>query len=689
MNVGWAKPFVDAGVLAASDVHGVALVAPRFGEKDVTALLGLALAARAPRHGHAGVDLASVAKQIDDANTKFGAPAALAQEEAQPVVEDAADADSGADSDTASATPAADATPALPWPSADDLVAATLGSPMVGGPEDVDRPFVRQEIGDRTLVLTRRLYGEQVRVADAIRARAAAPVPADRQIPSLEDRLATLLPADDDAEARAAVTLAANRVLAMVIGGPGTGKTFSITRLLAALFEGYSGDEPLVVKLAAPTGKAAARMQEAIREACDVGATPRLDVSDAIRTQLLTLTASTLHKLVGLRPDGTTRHHATNPIAADVVVVDEVSMVDLALMRKLLEAVPLTARLVLLGDRDQLASVEAGCVLADLVRSQGLLGGATQTFTKSRRFADAPDVACIAACLQSYPTSFPGIPTGDDAQQAYAVGVFAGRVHATTERHRGARVTHLGRPDAAGRPTREQVAALAAPYLDGVTLLRPNGTTEDVPSYIQVLASAITPRHNFARHAEEEGFQRAVLDAFERYRVLAVHRRGPLGVAALDAAVGELVKQRLSNVIGAGRYWVGRPILVTENAYDVGLMNGDVGVVLPCEGGLAAVFPAETRGKVRRVAISRLPRHEGALVMTVHKSQGSQFDRVALVLSSRASPIQTRELVYTGVTRSKNQLAWLGDEGVLADALRVRVQRASGLEALLSPAVSS
>jgi exodeoxyribonuclease V alpha subunit len=178
--------------------------------------------------------------------------------------------------------------------------------------------------------------------------------------------------------------------------------------------------------------------------------------------------------------------------------------------------------------------------------------------------------------------------------------------------------------------------------------------------------------------------QRSILKAFEQYRVLAVHRRGPLGVSGLERALASLVREFLhGDGADVSRHWIGRPILITENAYDVKLMNGDVGLVLPTRDGLAAVFPSEDQVGVRAVATSRLPPHEGALVMTVHKSQGSQFDRVALVLAGRPSPIQTRELVYTGVTRAKNQLAWLGTAAELRQALGLRVARASGLGELL------
>jgi exodeoxyribonuclease V alpha subunit len=643
-----AQPFLKAGVLDASDIHAIALTAPRFGEDDIERMLGLAFAARAPRVSHPGVDLRTLRQHI--------------------VIE---------------------TDEPLPWPSDPDAWARrTLASPMVGSPDDLLKPFVaqpRRSAPDAPLLLTRRMYVEQQRVAGAIAARAAHELSDAAHIGDLDATLARLFPSSagtdgPDGEAARAVRLAATRALALIVGGPGTGKTFSVTRLLAALMESRA----LSVALAAPTGKAAARMREAIREATDATAQPVLDVSDDVRARLQALPATTLHRLVGVRPDGSSRHTAANPIAAQLVIVDEVSMVDLTMMRRLVEAVHPDARLVLLGDRDQLASVEAGCVLADLVPATGTapLAGNTQTFTRSRRFESAPDIALIAACLQSYATRHPDLPSGDPpAALARAIEVFSGARHASQETQPEWRIERLGAPDRSDRyakPAAQQLTRLAAPYLEG---------------YAEALIAALGD----GQQVDDPQWQRELLAVFDRYRVLAVHRRGPLGVQQLEQALAK----RIRDAIDAGRgdrahrrsidlgegHWVGRPILITENAYDIGLMNGDVGIVLPLADGAAAVFPHETPGEVRCVALSRLPPHEGALAMTVHKSQGSQFDHVALVLAGRDSPIQTRELIYTGVTRAKQRLSWLGDLDELRIALARQVRRESGLPDLLEAAI--
>jgi exodeoxyribonuclease V alpha subunit len=684
-----AQPFLDEGVLRESDVFAVALAALRFGEDDPERMLGLAFAVRAPRVGHAGVDLERVALQVDDERRHGRRKPGMGLGE---------DASEALRHDT------------LPWPSdAHAWASRTLSSPMVGEPDERNTAFTRQSVFGRELLLTRRMYREQERLAAALIARATSPLAPSAHLPELDHAMARLFPQGEQEDAARAVRLAAEKHLAIILGGPGTGKTFSVSRLLAALvmndtFPAEGEDlARLSIALAAPTGKAAARMREALREATSIEAQPVLHVDSSVRARLQSLRAETLHRLLGVRPDGSCRHDRSNPLAADLIVVDEVSMVDLVLMRQLLEAVRPEARLVLLGDRDQLASVEAGCVLADIAEesaenSESPLASCVVRFMTSRRFAASPDIGLVAACIQSYAPSHPDLPPepqDKEARLALACRVLAGKAHASSEFARTpaeegrtpARLTRLGEPErvagSPARPTEAQLEALVRPYLDGFDLLRPSGP-DPVTGYASLLRAHRVGRRRFASSLLEPGVQRAILDAFERYRVLAVHRRGPLGVEGLERALAARVHGFLyGSTEEPARHWIGKPILVTENAYDVRLMNGDVGIILPTPEGPAAVFPsADDRGVVT-VATSRLPPHEGALAMTVHKSQGSQFERVALVLAGRPSPIQTRELVYTGVTRAKNQLAWLGVQAELDEALSTPVERASGLTPLL------
>ena len=645
-----AMPFVRARILNESDLMTLDLVAPRFGESDPEVLLGLAFAVRAPRAGHVGVLLRAIAGHVDDELLSWGP-----RGESEHVV----------------------------WP--DDLdgwAKRVAASPLVGDASAAARPFVRETFADgRQLILTRRLWDEQERTATALLTLAPSPVARPLSSDALEAGLVSLFGPETDSEAAAAVRTAATRRLIVVTGGPGTGKTYSIKRLLALLLTELapSPEAPgFRIALAAPTGKAAGRMATAMGEDLD-----KLAAAQPVKAALRALVPRTLHKLLGMRPDGSVRHDARHPLPFDLVVVDEASMVDLALMRRLVEAIPEGARLVLLGDRDQLASVEAGSVLADVVGAgtppdqatskTPPLGGAIVRFSRSRRFEDAPGIGAVAAAIQR----------GDEASLVYAVALLRGEQDAPGETLPG-RLRSLGIA-VDGHPSIEQLAALTAPYFD--------------IGYGRVLEEALAASGPSALIRPE--VVAATLDALDCYRVLAVHRRGPLGVSGLSRALDERVQSRLRQATDAatptnGAFWPGRLILITVNAYDVGLMNGDVGVILPegqVEGrfsGLEGVFPAadgRSDSPPRRVAISRLPPHEGALVMTVHKSQGSQFDHVGLVLAGRESPIETRELVYTGITRARSQLTWLGDGGELARALRRRVLRTSGLaERLIAPA---
>ena len=645
------------GVLNGTDVLVVDAVAARFGETDPEVLLGLAFAVRAPRVGDVGVHLRTIRERVDDEGS--GSESQPPDEAEEPESESEVVAD---------------------WP--DDPAkweAAVLASPMVGGAADIGLPFVRQILADRrTLVMTRRMWREQERLAAAAKSLAAETPCLLFTDEALGTGLGRLFGSTDNQGARAVAT-AAKRRLTVVTGGPGTGKTYSIKRLIALLIESCNDpSSPLRIELAAPTGKAAVRMADAIAESL-----ADLDVEDRVREALSKLRPRTLHKLLGMRPDGTSHHRAERPIPADLVVVDEASMVDLALMRRLFEAIPAGARLVLLGDRDQLTSVEAGTVLADLVgpvldgscASGGALREAVVPFDTNYRFKEAPTVAAVAAALQHEGT----------AGLEQVVRWMTGDETAPGEGMRN-RVTHLGIPTN-GRPEQAQLDELAAPFVadDG---------------FIGLLAAAIRSHGSDGPALRDPSFHLALLQALEGYRVLAVHRRGPLGVSGLEQAMVRRCQEALKQAIRGwadlsadataklptrSGHWLGRPVLITQNSYEVELMNGDIGLVLQTGTGLAAVFPSRRNGidTTREIALARLPEHAGAFAMTVHKSQGSQFRRVAVVLAGRDSPIQTRELVYTAITRTSSRLDWLGDPAELRRALGRRVGRASGLADLL------
>jgi exodeoxyribonuclease V alpha subunit len=664
-------PLREAGVLEDAELHTIDIAASRYGEARLEVLVALALALRAARVGHAGVDLAELEHVLDD--EPAAAPVASA-----PAVGDRPGDDEAADpADAEAPSPPAAATVeerlralGLPTTAAEVAAwnAAVAASPLVGSGSDAVRPFWRQRragAGEAWLLLTRRMWREQERLADALKELAAsAPAPAF-DAAGVEARLHALFSKAEDAPIAAAVRRGLDGRLSLVTGGPGTGKTYSIKCLLGALVGLHGTASPLRIALAAPTGKAAVRMREALLENL-----ASFVPDEPARAQLRALAPSTVHKLLGGRPDGTFRHGPSAPIAHDVVVVDEVSMVGLALMRRLVEALPDGARLVLLGDPAQLASVDAGTVLADLV---GADGGAVEPritrFTEAHRFKNA-ELRKLIETLQK--------PTSPNVAAALAT------LKASTG-ETSASLRWLG-ASTEGRPSEAQLHALAAPYL------APRS------GYARRLADHLAEGGGKSAALRDPEEQRALLDALGAYRVLAVHRRGPLGVAgllgALDGAIRSALRAALARhggpaeLPGRGGHWLGEPILVTRNDYEVDLRNGDIGLVLPGDDGqLTAVFPVQDgeRKTVRRVPLSRLPPHGGALAMTVHKAQGSQFDHVALVLAGRASPIQTRELVYTAITRAQARLDWLGSGDELEVALSTPIRRTSGLRELLAP----
>jgi exodeoxyribonuclease V alpha subunit len=415
--------------------------------------------------------------------------------------------------------------------------------------------------------------------------------------------------------------------------------------LLAALLEqrgGHpSGCAHLAIGLAAPTGKAAARMAEAIRNA-----KAELPVSEAIKAALPD-EARTLHRLLGSRGDSPhVRHNAANPLALDVLVVDEASMVDLALMAKLLDALPPTARLILLGDKDQLCAVEAGAVFAELCEGQGFDAQA------------AADLQRITG--QQVPVSQPSSRLGD-------------AVVLLTHSHRFAGDSGIG--ELARRINGGDVSGT----LNLLKQDRSDLTWNAQPSpndLLERLDQGYAPFITAVKRADPA----AAFNAFNAFRALTAQREGPWGVAGINDALEARIKRR-SQVASRERWYVGRPVMVRQNDYALGLFNGDIGICLHTEFGLRVFFAGEGAGEdgFRSFAPARLPSHDSAFAMTVHKSQGSEFAEVLLVLPEQPSPLLTRSLFYTGITRAKHKVEIWALPARLGEAVATRAERAAGL----------
>ncbi|MDD5035144.1 MAG: exodeoxyribonuclease V subunit alpha [Methylococcaceae bacterium] len=525
--------------------------------------------------------------------------------------------------------------PGLCLPQLDAWKQALEASRVTGGPGEF-KPLILE--GDRLYLARYWLYEQGL--ADSLLARAGT-ICEEVDVTRLRDDLDRLFlhnAGQIQDWQKTAAAIAVLRRFCVISGGPGTGKTSTVVRILAALQAQAGGN--LSIALAAPTGKAAARMQDSIRsQKQQLGLPP--EILDHIPE-----TASTLHRLLGSKPDSVYfRHHRDNLLPVDVVVVDEASMIDLALMAKLTDALPARARLILLGDKDQLAAVEAGAVFADLCAGQGyspdfregLLEAAGVDVGAS---GNAPPLGdCIIQLRRSHRFG------GDSGIGELARRVQQGESEASLGLLSGERLADLGWCSRFGQDD----------LLERMDL----GYRE----YFQAVDGG----------ADE----REILAAFNRFRVLAAHRLGPSSAASANRDFEFLRRERLRTP-AYERWYPGRAVIVTRNDYGLKLFNGDVGICLRLEGQLRVCFE-EADGKLRSFAPARLPEHEPVYAMTVHKSQGSEFHEVLLLLPEVLSPVLNRPLVYTAITRAKSRAEIWGREEVLAAAIQQMPERTSGL----------
>jgi exodeoxyribonuclease V alpha subunit len=572
-----------AGILTASDVHVAQRLGRLGGESDDAVLLAVALVVRSTRHGSVVLDLATAeattSSEVDEDGAEGVAPVELE------------------------------------WPT--DWVARCAASPLVGRPLRMSG----------TRLWLARYWDQEEQVAHELRERSAA-APDDLDAKVLTAGLDRLFPLPEDADQRSAAQACALSRVSVLAGGPGTGKTTTVSRLLALLTERHPGWR---VRLAAPTGKAAARLEEAVRSSAAT-----LPAED--QTRLGELSATTLHRLLGWRPEARSRfrHDRTNRLPAEVVVVDEASMVSLTMMARLLEALRPSTRLVLVGDPDQLASVEAGAVLGDLVDATSRV--AVAALSTNRRFPATSGIARLAAAVQE--------GRGEDALEV---------LHAD---------------DA---PEVELVAAADDAVLSAEQL---SGVRDDV-------VSSGTGLHE----AAAAGDAPAAIAALDAHRLLCAHRRGPRGVAHWSALAARWVADVHPVVPRADGRYAGEPLLVTANDYEIGLYNGDTGVVLDDgQGGLVAAFGRG--GEPVVVRLVRLGAVRSLHAMTVHRSQGSQFARITVVLPPAGSPLGTRETLYTAVTRATTHVRVIGSPAALVEAVGRPAARATGLRERLSGSLS-
>lgn len=550
-----------SGAISPVDVHLTNLAARLTNESRPDVQLAMALASQWPQRGHVCVDLAKLVP--DDLW------------ESQEIAPDEQD---------------------VVMPQTANWIASLKDSKAIGSPGD-QTPFVLWK--DRWLYLRRHwTYENEI----SIRLRSWL----------MRGQSSTPGPLHEDKQEQA-VQLAAAHPFFILTGGPGTGKTTTVLRILGHLL---SLHPELRIALAAPTGKAALRLQESI--AAGVAA---LEVNDAIATALLTQ-AHTLHRLLGYQRHQTTfKHHADNPLPYDLVIVDEASMMDLGLFAKLLRALKPNTRLLLVGDREQLPSVDAGAVFKALCSEHSPLPRVE--LTRNYRFAQDTGIGALAVAIRNGDADLTELLLADD-----------------------------------------QDASCTQEPLPSASQMR-DALWQRLGAYLRTLANCPEPDQAFEK--------------LDELRILCAHRRGPYGTETINEYVRDILATRMGQS-RVQRWYPGRPILITENDYAVELFNGDTGILLPWNGKLHAFFRTGD-GNYRRIPPARLPAHESAYAMTVHKSQGSEFTDVLLVLSDQASRLLTRELLYTGVTRARNTVSIWGPISSVRASVERPLQRTSGLAA--------
>ncbi|UVE46404.1 exodeoxyribonuclease V subunit alpha [Pseudomonas chlororaphis] len=549
-----------------------------------------------------------------------------------------------------------------------------------------------EQARQRPLVLSgkrlylRRYWAYERRIDNALRQRLAVQeeTPAD-----LAERLGGLFgaakatgPVDWQ---KLACALATRGAFSIITGGPGTGKTTTVVRLLALLqAPAVEAGKPLRIRLAAPTGKAAARLTESI--SLQVRS---LSVDDSVREKIPS-DVTTVHRLLGNRP-GTRhfRHHAGNRLPLDVLVVDEASMIDLEMMANLLDVLPVHARLVLLGDKDQLASVEAGAVLGDLCRDAEAGWYSPQT----RRWLEAVSGEQLAdSGLQednagTHPLAQQVVMLRHSRRfgEGSGIGQLARWVNQQQAEEARRLLAARSHADLYGLSLKgEQDRALERLLLEGH-----GDGPQGYRHYLSLLRGQRPPADTALEDPRWTAWARDVLQAFDQFQLLCAVRKGPWGVEGLNQRItAALFKARL---IESDQQWYeGRPVLMTRNDYGLGLMNGDIGIALKLpehEGAqdgrrvLRVAFPRnDGQGGVRFVLPSRLNDVETVYAMTVHKSQGSEFAHTALILPEALNPVLTKELIYTGITRAKDWFSLIEPRaGVFEEAVRRKVKRLSGL----------
>ncbi len=608
------RDLLAQGLLSAIDVHFAKFISGFGPDKDADIFLAAVLVSRATAGGDICLDLTTVAGKpmLDDHNGSF------------PTV----------------------------CPQLDVWLEKLKSSPAVGRPGD-KRPLILDAY--HRLYLYR--YWDYERfISNSIERRIRKPINDldDQQLKNILNRLFARTDPQEVDWQKIAAAVASLRHFSVITGGPGTGKTFTVTKVLALLLELMAGQR-LHIYLSAPTGKAAARLKTTLEQA-----RAYLDCADDVKSGIPT-EVYTIHRMLKpIKGSPYFYHNRDNPLLADVVVVDEASMVDLALMAKLLYAVPEKARLILIGDKDQLASVEPGSVLGDIC-DRDVMHGFSASLIKRLQKVTAED---IQTHVQA---------TGAESGLQDSIVVLHKSYRFAAGSGIGALSQAVNRGDADAAMdilTDASEKSLSWQHL--------KADVQVMQALSEQIVTACQP--HLETHDPDEALRR-----LEGFKILCTLNVGPLGVQAINRLAEQVLSRQ--NLIqpdptGANPWYAGRPVLITRNHYPLGLFNGDIGITLPstpaARQGWVVYFRKEDGG-LRRFLPQQLPEHDTVYAMTVHKSQGSEFDNVLFILPDKDVSVLTRELVYTALTRARRNITIWGTPAILRSALTRKIQRTSGL----------
>lgn len=630
-------PWLASGALDIEECVSAAELLSHFGEASAEMALLVALVLRSPGEGHSCLRLSEVEARLASQRERVARAASHVESDATGQLT----LYSGS---AASNVRTLEPLPAIPTLAA--LDSALRASPMCTVLNEVEGPLPRSPL----LLVGERLYAHRYLTAEA-QIGAALLGRAEQGQANADDArdfIAAWIPTQARRAQREAVERAVASKLLLLTGGPGTGKTWTVRNVLAArmALAAERGESPPRIALAAPTGKAAARMGESLAAQLQEwsksllqrndGPAPEPELLEQVTAQLQELSASTLHRLLGYRRENPTRfrHDRDNPLPADIVVIDEASMVDTLMMARLLDACAPETLVVLIGDPNQLASVDAGSVLADIVdasRDNPRLSACHVHLDESQRFADDMQVGQVTKWV---------LVGGDGELPAL-------HWYATGER---------ALPE-------ETLDALADPYLELARIAQQWSGNSEEPD-------VLTDRAGRA------------FELLDRYRILSSRRSGNYGVGALNRAVLNAMREHglVSSRASLARPFPGMPLMVMENGYGVGRFNGDIGVMVARD---TAAFE-NAAGGYDLISPTRLPAFQPAWAMTIHKSQGSEFDHVCVVLPPESSRLHTRELLYTAVSRARETVALAATPDSVRECAKHEIARASGLKEMFA-----